>query len=307
MKYFKRLLKYIVVFLLSILSISAIVVSYKTIQYRKTVKATPDKTNTSANPGLLGHWADPFIGTGGFPPYTSGDDIPGVTMPFGMVRLSPDTKFFLGSYLGDGNTVSTAGYYYGDNKLIGFSHTRLIGTGASDGGHFRVIPSIGEEGFENYVAGHFIRFSHRNERAFPGYYAIKLPEKGMTAELTTGEHTGVHRYTFSKKETPHILIDVSSAMGNGRAKEGEVDIFPERKEVTGTIRTFGSFSGRYGGIKVYFSANFSEPFYSASVWSGKKLLKDQLSARGDQVGVDLSFDNANEGKENSSQNGYLIR
>ena len=116
--------------------------SYKYIQYRITVNATPGSLNTSAKPGLLGRWVDPFIGTGGFPPYTSGDDIPGATMPFGMVRLSPDTKYFLGSYLGEGNTVSTAGYYYGDNRLMGFSHTRLIGTGASDGGHFRVIPVI---------------------------------------------------------------------------------------------------------------------------------------------------------------------
>ena len=44
------------------------------------------------------------------------------------------------------------------------------------------------------------------------------------AELTASEHTGVHRYTFSKEGKPHILIDVSSVMGNGRAEEGEVQI-----------------------------------------------------------------------------------
>ena len=140
MKYIKRFLKYLLFGILFILSISAIVITFKSIQYRITVNATPGKLNTSARPGLTGRWVDPFIGTGGFPAYTSGDDIPGVTMPFGMVRLSPDTRYFLGSSLGEGNTVSTAGYYYGDNRLIGFSHTRLIGTGASDGGHFRVIP-----------------------------------------------------------------------------------------------------------------------------------------------------------------------
>ena len=289
MKYLKLVLKYLAILILIVLSLAAVIISYKYIQYRNTVNATPGKLNTSARPGLLGSLVDPFIGTGGFPAYTSGDDIPGVTMPFGMVRLSPDTKYFLGAYLGEGNTVSTAGYYYGDNRLIGFSHTRLIGTGASDGGHFRVIPSSGDKGFKNYTEGKFIRYSHNNEKAFPGYYAVKLPGNGILAELTASEHTGVHRYTFSKHSSPHILIDVSSAMGNGRAEEGEVQIFPEKNEVSGTIKTFGSFSGRYGGIRVYFSAQFSEPFSAYSVWSGKNLLKNQQSIKGDLIGTDLSF------------------
>jgi len=296
MKYIKRFLIYLANGIIFLLVITALLISFKFIQYKVTVSAKPGRLNTSARPGNCGRWIDPLIGTGGFPTYTSGDDIPGVTVPFGMVRLSPDTRFFIGSWLGDGNTVSTAGYYYGDNRIIGFSHTRLIGTGASEGGHFRVIPATGEEGQKNYTEGRFNKFSHKEEVAFPGYYAVRLPEQGVLAELTASEHSGVHRYTFSKKEKPHILIDVSSAMGNGRAVEGEVQIYPEMQEVTGTIKTFGSFSGRYGGIRVYFSAYFSEPFSSYSVWSGKDLMKDQSSVKGDKIGADLSFDTSGSGK-----------
>ncbi len=126
-------------------------------------------------------------------------------MPFGMVRLSPDTKYFLAFYLGRGYSVSTAGYYYGDNQLMGFSHTRLIGTGAADGANFRVIPVSGDDGYKKYMNKRFIRFSHNDEKAFPGYYAVMLPEEGILAELTASEHTGVHRYTFSGEEQPHIL------------------------------------------------------------------------------------------------------
>jgi predicted alpha-1,2-mannosidase len=292
MKYIKRLIKYTVIGLISILSLAAVLIAYKSVQYNITVNATPGKLNISARPGLTGGMVDPFIGTGGFPAYTSGDDIPGVTMPFGMIRLSPDTKYFLGSYIGEGNTVSTAGYYYGDKLLIGFSHTRLIGTGASEGGNFRVIPSEGDNGYKNYTGGRFIRFSHNNETAFPGYYALRLPKSGILVELTASEHTGVHRYTFSGEETPHLLIDVSSVMGQGRSIDGEVKIFPEKQEITGTVRTYGSFSSRYGGIRVYFSALCSEPFSSYSVWSGKDLFKDQTSMKGDQIGADLCFRNS---------------
>jgi predicted alpha-1,2-mannosidase len=291
MKYIKRILKYLFLGILSLLTMAIILAAYKYIQYKITVNAIPGKLITSARPGPAGSRVDPFIGTGGYPSYTSGDDIPGVTMPFGMVRLSPDTKYFLGSYLGEGNTVSTAGYYYGDNKLIGFSHTRLIGTGASDGGHFRVIPSSGDEGYKNYISGRFMKFSHKLEKAFPGYYAVKLPEQGILAELTATEHTGVHRYTFSRTDRHHILIDVSSVLGRGKAVDGEVHIYPEKQEVTGTIKKFGDFSGRYDGIRVYFSAMFSEPFSLYSVWSGSSILQNQPSVAGDHVGADLSFNN----------------
>jgi predicted alpha-1,2-mannosidase len=296
MKYLKLFFKYLAILILSVFSLAGVIISYKYIQYRHTVNATPRKLNTSIRPGVTGQLVDPFTGTGGFPAYTSGDDIPGATMPFGMVRLSPDTKYFLGSYLAEGNTISTAGYYYGDNRIIGFSHTRLIGTGASDGGHFRVIPSDGEDGHKNYAAGRFIKFSHNDETAFPGYYAVRLRHPDVLAELTASEHTGVHRYTFSKNVRPHILIDVSSVLGNGRAEAGEVQINPEKQEVTGTIKTFGSFSGRYGGIRAYFSAKFSEPFSSCSVWSGNNILKNQKYIKGDNIGADLSFSESDSGK-----------
>jgi predicted alpha-1,2-mannosidase len=295
-KYIKRILKFLAAGILFLLSLTLLVITFKYIQYRITVHAIPGKLDTTAMPGPLVSWVNPFIGTGGYPSYTSGDDIPGVTMPFGMVRLSPDTKYFLGSRIGEGNTVSTAGYFYGDHRLMGFSHTRLIGTGASDGGNFRVIPVSGDTGYTRYLDEKFIWFSHKNEKAFPGYYAVNLPGQGVLAELTASEHTGVHRYTFAKGKKPHILIDVSSVMGNGRSENGEVRINPEKNEVTGSIKSYGSFSGRYGGIKVYFSAIFSEPFISASIWSGSNLLKNQTSATGDHIGTDLSFSNTDTGK-----------
>ena len=58
-------------------------------------------------------------------------NFPGATVPFGMVRLSPETA----SLYTNTRAYNTSGYYYGDNKIIGFSHTRLAGTGATDGGH----------------------------------------------------------------------------------------------------------------------------------------------------------------------------
>ena len=255
----KRILKFLAYIILTVISIFALVILYFYIGYQRTVGVKQGQMQVAAKPGEFGKWVNPFIGTGGFPTYTSADDIPGVTVPFGMVRLSPDTQFFLDPMWSEGGSISTAGYYYGDHKIMGFSHTRLVGTGAYEGGLFRVIPSIGEQSQKDYRNGHYTEFSHKNEVAFPGYYAVKLPEQGILAELTASARVGIHRYTFFKDEVPHILIDVSNGLGHARSADGEVNIYPEKHEVTGTIKTFDSFSGRYGGLKAYFRGSFIQP------------------------------------------------
>ena len=42
-------------------------------------------------------------------------------------------------------------------------------------------------------------FSHKDERASCGYYAVSLPGEEIGVELTAAPRTGVHRYTFSAK------------------------------------------------------------------------------------------------------------
>ena len=289
MKQLIIILKYTAYLVLTLIFVSSLLILVIFVYYQRTIGAKNGNLNGSVKPLEIGQWVNPFIGTGGFPTYTSADDIPGVTLPFGMVRLSPDTEFFLGSLFSKEKTVSTGGYYYGDHKIMGFSHTRMIGTGAYEGGHFRVVPTTGENGPMNYLKGRYNHFSHNEEKAFPGYYAVKLPKQGVVAELTASEHVGIHRYTFSGSKTPHILIDVSSALGHGQTTEGVVNIYPDKQEVTGAIRTFGSFASRYGGVKVYFAARFSQPFSAYSIWLGEKFTKNKYSVEGDQIGADICF------------------
>jgi predicted alpha-1,2-mannosidase len=286
----KRILKYVAVIVSVFLISGILILLYWSLRYQNTVNEVPKKISTTVQPGEFGQWVNPFIGTGGFPTYVAGDDIPGATLPFGMVRLSPDTHTFC-ELLTDNSqeTVSTAGYYYGDNEIMGFSHTRMVGTGAYDGGHFRVFPAMDEKGWSNYQKHKYLRFSHADELASPGYYAVRFKKPDVLAELTATERVGIHRYTFSGKEIPHLLIDVASALGRRNSSEGEVDISPEKQEITGCIRTFASFSGRYGGEKIYFAAHCSRPFQSVAVWSGNQYLKGQLAAKGDKPGVDLGF------------------
>ena len=81
---------------------------------------------------------NPFIGTGGLT-YLCGNTFPGASVPFGMMRLSPDTVSPLGR-----RASNSSGYYYPDSRILGFSHTRLAGTGTTEGGNFLVIPCTAE-------------------------------------------------------------------------------------------------------------------------------------------------------------------
>jgi predicted alpha-1,2-mannosidase len=242
-----------------------------------------DSAPTRPAAGTLGRHVNPFIGSGG-DPHVCGNISPAAALPFGMVRLGPDTVSKSGRL-----ATNTSGYYYGDDRILGFSHTRLSGTGAKDGGNFLVFPSTEPQSPTGPRHKPEARLDHKDEVAFPGYYATTLPDSGIRAELTATPRVGVHRYAFPQNAKPRILLDVTSVLGRGKSKEGQVRVLASANEVEGSVRTFGTFSSRYGGIKVYFVARFSQGFATVGTWQGESFTRDRLEATGDDVGVDLTF------------------
>ena len=135
-----------------------------------------------------------FIGTGGH-----GHTFPGATMPFGMMQLSPDSR--LEGWDGCG------GYHYSDDKIYGFSHTHLSGTGVPDYCDILFMPFTGDPEFDNNkYASHF---SHANEKASPGYYEVVLDKHNIKAQLASSYRAGMHQYSFpAKTEVGGLLIDL---------------------------------------------------------------------------------------------------
>jgi putative alpha-1,2-mannosidase len=285
----KRLLKAALCLVLAAVVLCAVFVGALVFKYQRIVGAQPGKLQTNVEPRELGRWVNPFIGTGGIP-WVCGHNFPGAMVPFGMVRLGPETA----SLLIRKRALNTSGYYYGDDQILGFSHTRLSGTGATDGGHFLVVPGVEPVQPKSFRKGQTTTFSHREELASPGYYAVKLPKLGTLVELTATPRVGVHRYTFSPGQSPHLLLDVMNALGGRKSCEGKLRVLPEANEVEGAVRTFGTFASRYGGIKVYFVARFSQPFTAFGTWQSDTVFPNQTTAEGDGVGVDLSFNSGNE-------------
>ncbi|NOQ73154.1 MAG: glycoside hydrolase family 92 protein [Crocinitomix sp.] len=156
-------------------------------------------TVSFAQEKALHEYVNPFIGTGGH-----GHTYPGVSAPFGMMQLSPDSR--LDGWDGCG------GYHYSDSIIYGFSHTHLSGTGVSDYGDLLIMPFTGdiswENGSEDPNTGYASYFSHANEKANAGSYSVFLEDDKINVELTTSLRCGMHQYTFPKWETKKVIIDL---------------------------------------------------------------------------------------------------
>jgi len=145
------------------------------------------------------NFVNPFVGTGGH-----GHTFPGACAPFGMMQLSPDTR-----YEGwDG----CSGYHYSDSIIYGFSHTHLSGTGVPDYCDLLIMPQCRKKPklIPAYLkeGGFGSRFSHDTEKAIPGYYEVYLEEERIKAQMTVSERSGIHQYTFDESNyKKYILID----------------------------------------------------------------------------------------------------
>lgn len=198
---------------------------------------------------------DPFIGTGG-----EGHTFPGAVAPFGMVQLSPDT---------DTSCVirecypHAAGYRYEDPTIQGFSHTHFSGAGHSDLGDFLVMPVSGDTvplepgDAKTPGSGYRSRFSHSEETATPGYYAVSLSDARVRAEMTAGTRVGAHRYTFRAGDAAHLVLDLRSSLYNypGKTLWSSIRLHPDGT-ITGSRETRGWAPGR----KLHFAMRFSAPF-----------------------------------------------
>ena len=167
----------------------------------------------------------------------AGNTYPGATVPFGAVQLSPDT-----------HQTRTSGYAWADGSILGFSHNHLSGTGCPDYGDWLVTPILGGERGPH-------PFSHSDERAYPGYYRVDFPS-GITAEMTSTDRVGVHRYTFKGEGERKIRVDATYGIGWWFRLEDATLSAQGSDSFRGYHRTWGWAHHR----DAYVSGVFSEPF-----------------------------------------------
>ena len=203
-------------------------------------------------------YVDPFLGTSS----SRWMLFPGPTLPFGMVKLSPDNM--------DPTAMLDAGYEYTTNSISGFSNVHSwIMSG------FLTMPTTGDIKIksgseENPDGGYRSKFSHKNEEASVGYYSVYLNDYNVRAELTATTRTGFQRYTFPKSDKAHILIDLKIP------EESDVKIISAEitkvtdTEITGFVKRITNMND----YTLYFVAQFEKPFDSLTGWKGEEIRSD---------------------------------
>ena len=204
------------------------------------------------------NFVDPMIATGGIG-YAVNCGYPGVGMPFGMVKFSPDTATESG---GADGYYRGGGYHYDDVQIQGFSMMHLYATGLTGHGTLATQPSDGIDFSKTNRDGYGLPFSHGQEEAEVGRYWVDLDVAKV--ELRATEHTGLIEYTFTNATNPVVLLDINHSMGRGRVTQGQISILDDGQSFTGSLTMDGEMGAPY---PIYFYGQLDSPPESFGVWN----------------------------------------
>ena len=183
---------------------------------------------------------------------------PGPTMPFGMVKLSPDNQ----------KTVWNGGYEYTISSISGFSHLYAMSiSGVSlmpTTGSIDLNPGEADGPFVGmWTSGYRSRFDKNTEIASPGYYAVKLLDYNILAELSSTTRCGMLQFTYPQSNNAHIILDY------GFAPEEKCDIKEAYARKTGDTEIEGYIKQSNTYVKnftVYYVIELNKTIESVDGW-----------------------------------------
>ncbi|HEX8460270.1 MAG TPA: GH92 family glycosyl hydrolase, partial [Segetibacter sp.] len=215
----------------------------------------------------LTDFVNPFVGTAGH-----GHTYPGATLPFGMVQVGPDN--------GTQGWDWSSGYNYADTIISGFSHTHLSGTGVGDLCDISVLPMTGTPDTGAVRSS----FSHKEERASPGFYGVRLRDFSIYAEMTASLRAALHRYAFPASNNSSIRFDLGFAINTDKTTESYW-----RKVDDSTFLGYRFSTGWAKNQKVFFAVRLSKPVKSTTVFVDKKPTTN-IEVTGKNILAYLNFD-----------------
>jgi len=252
----------------------------------------PASTEESAAPSLEpAEYVNPFVGTA--PGQDSGNTFPGATMPLGMIQWSPDSA--TGFVWAPGTTIGArkhpGSYVYTDDAIRGLSLNHLSGPGCAIMGDVPIMPvagpvttSPGDDG-----GAYAAKFSHANEQASPGYYAVSF-DNGVKVQLTVTTRAGIGDFTFPASSDSNFLFEASRTGNANGVKSAAVEI-TGNQQISGKVET-GGFCRYNNKYTLYFAAEFNRPFSSFGTWKGSVVHKGQRRVMGPKTGGFVGFDTA---------------
>lgn len=126
-------------------------------------------------------------------------------------------------------------------------------------------------------------YQNASLKASPGYFGLTL-DSGVTAEMTTTQHTALYRFNFpttSQGGSPLILLDLTD-LANFRRDNSTVSVDPKNARISGNGRFLPSFGT--GDYVLYFCVDFhGSPVRDGGIWvnsRGSTLVQNVTVSRG---------------------------
>lgn len=190
---------------------------------------------------------------------------PGPTMPFGMVKLSPDNQ----------NTVWNGGYEYTVGSISGFSHVHAMGlsglsvmplTGTVDPypDFVKLFPGEPDGPYGTmWTAGYRSRIRKETEKGCPGYYAVTLLDYNIRVEISTTTRCGVMRLTYPESDQAHLLVNFDFPAEEHSTIHEAWARKTSATQIEGSIRQSNQYGGSY---TLHYVLELSKPITSLDGW-----------------------------------------
>ena len=201
-------------------------------------------------------------------------------MPFGMAKPGPATN----AHLGNKDGWEATGYDYRDGSIEGFPCTHEFQVGGivlmPACGELKTVPGAVDSDGEGYRS----RFTHADEVATAGYYAVRLKDYGILAELTATPRVAFQRYTYPASAQSRILFDIGNRCGeSGAVKDAFAEVRPDGT-VEGYVVTLPEYVKKYqpgAEVPIYFSATIDRAAATVGAFVGDSVLQDEPGPVGD--------------------------
>lgn len=210
-------------------------------------------------------------------------------MPFGMAKPGPSTN----GHLGNRSGWEATGYDYRDRSIEGFPCLHEFQVGGivlmPTNGPLRTLPGAVDD---TTGSGYRSRFDHAEEVATAGYYAVRLKDYGILAELTATPRVAFQRYTFPAGKEKHILFDIGNRQGeSGAVRDASVRL-TEEGTVEGWVITEPEYVKKYqpgATVPLYFSARLDKQPVAWGTFQGNRSEPGAREVTGVGAGLYLTY------------------
>ncbi len=207
-----------------------------------------------------------------------GQTLPAVLEPNGMNFWTPQTQAT--------EHKCDAPYYYHDEAIQGFRNSHwIVGGCTQDYGSMTLMPVAGKlKCLADERASHY---RHSTETATPAYYAVKLDDYGILAEMTGRSRSAIFRFTYDNPGQGHIVVTP-----NSDESQGYVEIDVARRQIRGynPVHRIYQGKGEPAGFSGYFVVQLEKDIDGYGVFDADTVLHGVKSlADHPDEGAYLSF------------------